>query len=228
MAERTIAPPDHVSTTTKLRVLLADDHEIVRKGARAMIERRSDWQVCGEAGDGRSAVALAEKLQPDVAVIDVGMPELNGLEATRQIKRAVPACEVLVFTGEEDSKLIHDVFAAGARSYILKSDISDHLIAAIEALSQHKHYFTTKISEVVFAHYLQGKGASAAGDELTPREREIVQLLAEGKSNKDVAACLGISIKTAETHRAAIMAKLQMKSFADLVRYAIRNKIVTG
>lgn len=212
--------------TQKLRILLADDHEIVRQGARALIERRAEWEVCGEAGDGRTAVALAEKLQPDIAIIDLGMPELNGLEATRQIKRAMPTCEVLVFTGEDDDRLIHDVFAAGARSYILKNDISAHLVAAIEALSQHKHYFTTKISEVVFARYLDGKSAAAGGRELTPREREILQLLAEGKSNKEVAATLGISIKTAETHRATIMKKLDFNSFADLVRYAIRQKII--
>ncbi len=213
----------------KLRVLLADDHEIVRHGARALIERQPEWEVCGEAGDGRTAVALAEKLHPHIAVLDLGMPELNGLEATRQIRRLLPACEVLVFTGEEDDKIIHDVFAAGARSYILKNDISAHLIAAIKALSQHKHYFTTKTSEVVFARYLDGTAAGdGPGRELTPREREIVQLLAEGQRNKEVASSLGISVKTVETHRAAIMGKLGFDSFADLVRYAIREKIIQG
>ena len=228
MTDAEIAPEGRQRPVRKLRVLVADDHEVVRSGVRTLIERNVEWQVCGEAAEGRSAVSLAEKLQPDVAVIDVGMPELNGVEATRQIKRVAPNCEVLVFTGEEDDKLIHDVFAAGARSYILKSDVSTHLIAAIEALSHRRHYFTTKISEVVFARYLNRAGTSTGGDELTPREREIVQLLAEGKSNKEVAGALGISIKTAETHRAAIMAKLRMNSFADLVRYAIRKKIVSA
>ena len=213
------------SPSRKLRILLADDHEIVRRGARALIEQRGDWEVCAEAEDGRTAVALAEKSKPDIAILDFGMPELNGLEAARQIKHALPSCEVLVFTGENDDKLIHDVFAAGARSYILKNDISAHLIAAIEALGQHKHYFTDRISEVVFARYLTGE-KTEGGRELTPREREIVQLLAEGKSNKEVASVLGISVKTAETHRAAIMSKLKFNSFADLVRYAIRQKIV--
>lgn len=215
-----------VQSDRKVRILLADDQPIVRQGARALIERRPEWEICGEAGDGRTAVVLAAKLQPDIAIVDLAMPDLNGLEATRQIKRDVPSCEVLVFTGDEDEKLIHDVFAAGARSYISKSDVNAHLIAAIEALSQHKHYFTTKTSDVVFARYLDGKRASAGGSELTPREREIVQLLAEGKSNKEVAAVLGISVKTAETHRAAIMHKLQLDSFAELVRYAIRQKII--
>jgi DNA-binding NarL/FixJ family response regulator len=225
MPEDSSAERNGASASPKLRILLADDHEIVRKGARALIERRAGWEVCGEAGDGRTAVALADQLQPHIAVLDLGMPELNGLEAARQIKRALPGCEILIFTGEEDEKVIHEVFAAGARSYILKNDITAHLIAAIEALSQHKHYFTAKISEVVFARYLGGKAANA-GRELTAREREIIQLLAEGKSNKDVAAVLGISVKTAETHRAAIMNKLQFDSFADLVRYAVRQKII--
>lgn len=214
----------------KLRILLADDHEVVRKGVRMLIENEPGWEVCGEAVDGRKAVALAEKLTPDVVVLDMGMPELNGLEAARQIKRALPGTEVLIFTGEESEQLIHEVFETGARSYIVKSDMSQHLVAAIRALGQHKHYFTTRISEVVFARYLEG--ASGAGKDktegLTPRERELVQLLAEGKSNKEAAALLGISIKTVETHRAAIMRKLRLDSFADLVRYAIRNKIITA
>jgi DNA-binding NarL/FixJ family response regulator len=211
----------------RLRILLADDHEVVREGLRALIAKRAEWQVCAEASDGRKAVALAEKERPDIAVIDFGMPELNGLEATRQIKRTLPDCEVIVFTGTEDEELIHQIFAAGARSYILKNDMTHHLTNAIEALGQHKHYFTGPVSEVLFARYLDGTPAGAHGtNELTSREREIVQLLAEGKSNKEVASTLGISVKTAETHRASVMKKLRCDSFADLVRYAIRHKIV--
>ena len=214
----------------KLRILLADDHEVVRDGIRRQIEAEATWEICGEAADGRKAVALAEQLKPDVVVLDMGMPELNGLEAARQIKRALPKTEVLIFTGEESDQLIHEVFAAGARSYILKSDIGGHLIAAIRALGEHKHYFTSRISEVVFARYFNGE--SGAGKDktegLTPREREIVQLLSEGKSNKETGAVLGISIKTVETHRATTMRKLRLDSFADLVRYAIRNKIIAA
>ena len=214
----------------KLRILLADDHDIVRHGVRMLIEKEAAWEVCGEAADGRKAVALTEQLTPDVVVMDMGMPELNGLDAARQIKRSLPKTEVLIFTGEESEQLIHEVFAAGARSYILKSDINSHLVAAIRALGEHKHYFTNRISEIVFARYVDGE--SGAGKEKTegptPREREIVQLLSEGKSNKDVAALLGISIKTVETHRAAVMRKLRLDSFADLVRYAIRNKIIAA
>ena len=214
----------------KLRILLADDHEILRHGARALIEKEAGWEVCGEAVDGRNAVALAEKLKPDVVVLDFGMPELNGLEATRQIKRVLPKTEVLIFTGEGSEQLIHDSFAAGARSYILKSDLGQHLVAAIRALGQHKHYFTSRISEVVFARYIDGD--SGAGKDktegLTPREREIVQLIGEGRSNKEAAGLLGISTKTVETHRSAIMRKLRLDSFADLMRYAIRNKIISA
>lgn len=195
-----------------------------------MIEQEEGWEICGEAVDGRQAVALAESLSPDIVVLDIGMPQLNGLEATRQIHRLRPKTEILVFTGEESEKLIHEIFAAGARSYVLKSDLATHLVAAIAALSRHKHYFTNRISEVVFARYLDG--ASGAGKDktegLTPREREIVQLLCEGKSNKGTAALLGISIKTVETHRAATMRKLRLESFADLVRYAIRNSIIAA
>jgi DNA-binding NarL/FixJ family response regulator len=210
--------------------LLADDHEVIRHGVRMLIETEPGWEVCGEAADGRQAVALAETLAPDVAVLDLGMPELNGLDAARQIRRARPKTEILIFTGEESEQLIHEVFAAGARSYILKSDLTRHLVAAIHAVGQHKTYFTSHISEVVFARYLDG--ASGAGRDktegLTPREREIVQLLGEGKSNKEAGAVLGISIKTVETHRAATMRKLRLDSFADLVRYAIRNKIIAA
>jgi DNA-binding NarL/FixJ family response regulator len=193
-----------------------------------LIEKQADWEVCGEAVDGRKAVALAEALAPDIVVLDIGMPELNGLEAARKIKRALPNTEVLIFTGEESDQLIHEVFATGARSYILKSDLGQHLVEAIRTLGHHRHYFTSRISEVIFARYIDG--TSGAGKDktegLTPREREIVQLLAEGKSNKETAGVLGISIKTVETHRAGAMHKLRLDSFADLVRYAIRNKII--
>jgi DNA-binding NarL/FixJ family response regulator len=213
----------------KLRILLADDHQIVRQGVRRLIENEAEWEVCGEASDGRTAVALAEELKPDVVIMDVGMPELNGLDAARQIKRALPKTELLIFTGEESEQMIHDVFAAGARSYILKRDLSQHLVAAIRALAEHRNYFTGRISEVVFARYMSGESPRTGGepaDALSLREREIVQLLVEGKSNKEAAATLGISVKTVETHRASIMRKLQLDSFAALVRYALRNKII--
>ena len=214
----------------ELRILIADDHETIRHGVRMLIEKEPGWTVCGEAADGRKAMALAEKLRPDVVVLDIGMPELNGLDAARQIKHALPKTGLLIFTGEENEKLIHDIFAAGAGSYILKSDLGEHLVAAIRALGENKHYFTSRVSEIIFARYIDG--ASGAGNSkaegLTSREREIVQLLGEGRSNKEVGVILGISIKTVETHRAATMRKLRLDSFADLVRYAIRNKIIAA
>lgn len=212
----------------ELTILIADDHEVVRRGLRDMLDRVPGWKVCGEATNGKEAVALAEMLKPKVAVLDMQMPELNGIEATRKIKKVSRDTEVLIFTGSEDEALIREVFAANARSYILKTDISDHLKAAILALSRHKSYFTSRISEVVFAKFMEGKEKGAAkppAERITPREKEIVKLLAEGMSNKDVANALGISVKTAETHRAAIMRKLELTAFADLVRYAIREKI---
>jgi DNA-binding NarL/FixJ family response regulator len=214
--------------SNKLRILIADDHELARGGIRMLIRQQPGWEVCGEAADGRKAVALAEKLLPDVIVMDLGMRELNGLDATRQIKRSLPQTEVVIFTGEGEGALIQEAFAAGARSYISKTDIGQHLVAAIRAVSEHRHYLTSPVSEVLLARYLQGAstaGPEPAGD-LTPREREIIQLVCEAKSNKQVGDLLGISVKTVEAHRSALMRKLNLESFPDLMRYAIRNKIV--
>ena len=208
----------------KLRILLADDHEMVRKGLRATIETHRDWEICGEARTGREAVAKAGELHPDIVVMDFTMPELNGMEATRQIRSALPRTEVLILTMHDSEKLVPELLAAGAHGYILKTDAGDFLVAALQALSEHKPYFTPKVSEVVLRGYLNPETQESA--ELTPREREIVQLIAEGKATKEVAEVLGISIKTAETHRTNLMRKLNLHSAADVVRYAIRNQIV--
>jgi DNA-binding NarL/FixJ family response regulator len=213
-----------------LRILLADDHDIVRWGVQRILEQQAGWQICGEAGDGREAIRLTEQLHPDIVIIDIGMPELNGFEATRQIKRRVPETEVLVFSAAEDRHSVHAAFESGARGYLMKSDIARHLVHAVESLAQHRPFFTPKVSEIVFERYLESGDPSAiavtSSSALTEREREVVQLLAEGNSNKEVAAKLGISSKTAETHRAAVMRKLGMKSFSELVRYAIRQRII--
>lgn len=212
-----------------LRILLADDHKVVRQGTRALLSTIPEWEIVGEADNGRDAVSLTAELKPDIVILDIGMPELNGLDATRQIKKQLPETEVLIFTGQETEELVHDVFDSGARSYIMKTDAADHLIDALKALSEHKHFFTSRISEIVFARYVQGKKALEGASErsrITDREREIVQLLAEGKSSKEIATILGISVRTVETHRAAIMKKLGLKSFSELIRYAVRNKIV--
>ncbi len=208
-----------------VRILLADDHEIVREGVRAMIEQHPGWEICGEAATGREAVALTRERTPDIVIMDIGMPELNGLDATRQIKRLVPQVEVLMFTANETEEIVRQVFQSGARGYLLKAEASKHLIPAIEMLSKHRTYFSSKVSEMIFSGYMQGR-AGIQDTALTSRERETVQLIAEGKSNKDIAEAFGISVKTVETHRAAIMRKLKLESVAAVVRYAIRNGII--
>lgn len=213
-----------------LRILIADDHQMVRDGIRRLIETEPTWTVVGEADNGRDAVALVNQLKPDIAVLDMGMPGLNGLEATRQIKHDVPSTEVLIFTGVQNEETVLAVFEAGARSYLLKTEGKEHIAAALRALAEHKTYLTPEVGEIVFARLLSGRKGTPEGEtdrgRLTAREREIVQLVAEGRSNKEVADTLKISVKTAETHRAAIMRKLELGNISDLVRYAIRNGII--
>jgi DNA-binding NarL/FixJ family response regulator len=216
------------------RILLADDHEVVRAGLRALLEEQQGWEVVAEAVDGREAVEKATKLKPDVVVIDIAMPSLNGLEAVRQIVKAVPHCRVLVLTMYDSDPLIQQVLQAGARGYLLKSDAGRDLVSAIDALRRNKTFFTPKVSQMVLEGYLDKSPkekepeAEAESLRLTSRQREIVQLLAEGKSSKEVAAVLGLSVKTAETHRANIMRKLDCHSVTELVRYAIRNHIIAA
>lgn len=211
-----------------LRILLADDHEMLRRGLRAILVEHPGWEVCGEAVDGRQAVELAQKLRPDVIVMDMAMPELNGLEATRQIRRVLPKAEILVLTFDESEALVRAVLAAGARGYVLKNDVSRVLVQAVESLGNHRPYFTSKVAEVLLNDFGREKTDPASMDDpLTAREREVVQLVAEGKSTKEVASVLNISAKTAENHRTNIMRKLKIKSATELVRYAIRNKMIT-
>lgn len=211
-----------------VRILIADDHEVIRRGLRGVLEQRDDWQICGEASTGRQAVELAEKTMPHVAVLDLLMPEMNGLEATRAIKKALPKTEVLIFTVHETEELIHEVLSIGARGYLMKTDASRKLVDAIEALAEHKPYFTWKVSKTMLNTYLGDatSGGVPTFNALTTREREVLQLLAEGRGNKAVALMLNISVKTVETHRATIMKKLGIGSVAELVRYAVRNKMI--
>lgn len=215
-----------------IRILVADDHEIVRHGVRNLLDSEEDMQVVGEASTGRDAVSLAAKHKPDVAILDLGMPDLNGMDATRQIRKQNPSVKVLIFTMHETERLVQEVFQAGAQAYVLKSDAGKHLVSAIRTIHEGQHFFSSKVTEVIFEGFLRSASgepsqevASESGRP-TAREREIIQLIAEGKSNKEVAQVLGISVKTAETHRAAIMRKLNLASLSDLVRYAIRNNII--
>jgi DNA-binding NarL/FixJ family response regulator len=214
---------------TALRIVVVDDHSVVRRGVRALLESQPGWEVTAEATTGREAVELAKQLQPDVVVMDLSLPELNGLDATRQILKESPRTEVLVLTMHHSEELARNVLQAGARAYILKSDADENLIAAVDSLRQHKPFLTSKVTEFVLDDYLRRVEEQVDGAPytvVTTREREIIQLLAEGNSNKEAAATLGISVKTIEAHRANLMRKLRLRSLSDLVRYAIRNKIV--
>jgi DNA-binding NarL/FixJ family response regulator len=217
----------HEVAMKKLRLLIADDHGMVRRGLRAAIEARREWEVCGEAENGRQAVELAKQLRPDLVVLDLTMPELNGLDAARKIRAALPATQVLIQTMHDSEALAQEVLAAGARGYLLKNDAPEMLAQAIEALAAGGTFFTPKVSDLVMSSLARpGSSPEPPRSRLTPRERELVQLLAEGKSNKEAADALGISLNTVETHRKNVMSKLRLRSAPDLVRYAIRNKLV--
>ncbi len=211
-----------------LRILLADDHEMVRRGLRSVLEGHEGWEVCGEVGDGRAAVDQAKALQPDIVILDITMPELNGLDAARQIREVAPKAEILILTMHSSERFVREVLAAGARGYVVKSDAGRVLLEAVETLRQHRPFFSAAISEIVLEAYLHPERGSgeAEGAQLTAREREALQLIAEGKSNKEVADVLGISVRTVETHRLHLMRKLKVRSVSELTRYAIRNRII--
>ena len=211
-----------------VRILIADDHELIRRGLVSALAERPEWRIVAEAADGRQACELAARLTPEIAVLDLTMPELNGLDATRQIRASTPKTRILIVTAHESEQLIRDVLDAGAMGYVLKSDAGRVLVQAIEALLDDRPFFTSKVARLVLDAYLRsGEGSvTQVAVGLSPRERQIVQLLAEGSNNKEVARTLRLSVKTVETHRSNIMRKMDFGSLADLVRYAIRNKIV--
>jgi DNA-binding NarL/FixJ family response regulator len=206
------------------RILIADDHDVVRSGLRAILEAQADWVVVAEAENGKEAVDKAMASRPDVVILDYGLPVMNGIEATRQIRSRVAGAEVLIFTMHDTATLVRDVLEAGARGFLLKSDARRLLVAAVENLAAHKPFFTGKVSEALLETYLStGKATEIV---LTSRERSVIQLIAEGHSNKKIADTLSISLKTVETHRASAMRKLNLDTTAALIRYAVRHKIV--
>jgi len=205
------------------RILIADDHDIVRSGLRTILEAHPNWEVVGEAADGKEAISKAIETQPDVAVLDYSLPLANGIEVTREIRARLPGTEILIFTMHDNEMIFQELLKAGARGYLLKSDAKHHLIRAIEALAMHKPFFTGKASELLLHSFRSRPGREAST--LTDRERGVVQLIAAGHTNKQVANALGIGLKTVETHRATVMRKLNLSSSANLVRYAIRNKL---
>jgi DNA-binding NarL/FixJ family response regulator len=211
------------------RVLVVDDHEIVRRGVCSLLQGRTDWEICGEAADGREAVQKARQLKPDAVILDIGLPGLNGLDAARHILSENSSIKILVLTLHDSDQVMRDVLRAGAQGFLLKSDAARDLVAAVDALRNDKTYFTPKLANIVLDGYLHGDGGGPVppATRLTPRELEIVHHLAEGKSTRQLAEHLKISAKTAETHRANIMRKLGLHSVSDLVLYAIRNNIVT-
>ena len=215
-----------------LRLLVADDHDVVRKGVRTLLEEQPGWEVAAEASDGREAVEKAKLVQPDVTILDLSMPELNGLEAAREILKTV-STKVLILTMYDSDPLIRQTLEAGARGYLLKSDAGRDLVSAVDALRRNKTFFTPKVAQMVLEGYLgrptkenEEDSGRNNGLRLTARQKQILQLLAEGKSSKEVAVALNISVKTAETHRANIMRRLDCHSVTELVRYAIRNHII--
>jgi DNA-binding NarL/FixJ family response regulator len=207
-----------------LRILLVDNHEIVRRGLRALLEGDRELAICAEAGDGREAVELAIRHKPDIALIAIALPLLNGIEATRQIRHGSPGTEVLILTLHEGEDLIAEALHAGARGYLVKTEPCQRILEAIKSLARHRPFFSSAVSQTLLDRFNSGTPGDAHG--LTGREREIVQLIAEGNSNKRVALQLDISVKTVETHRSAAMHKLNIRSVAELTRYALRNNLV--
>jgi DNA-binding NarL/FixJ family response regulator len=215
----------------KLRILIADDHELVRRGLSSLLQAHEGWEICGEASDGREAVEKAKLLKPDFVIVDIGMPNLNGLAATRQLAQFDPNFKIIVLTITDSDHVIREALNAGARGFVLKSDAARDLVSAIEALQRGQMFFTPRVNEMVLAGFLDkgtvaARGAPPKFPTLTPREREVIQLLAEGKSSKEVASLLNLSTKTAETHRSNIMRKLGFHSIRDLVLYAVKNNII--
>lgn len=214
-----------------LRIVLGDDHETTRIGVRSLLERRPGWKVCGEAANGRQAVELVTELKPDVVILDLSMPELNGVEAARQIRQLLPTTKILIFTMNQTEQMVLDVLDSGAHGIVLKSDTGANLVTAVESIASGHRFYAPSVADTLLDAYLSKRitrdhAEDTPANKLSGREREVLQSLTEGKSNKEIASLLKISARTVETHRAEIMRKLQLTSVAELVRYAIRNGLV--
>ncbi len=215
-----------------LRILIADDHDVARRGIRSLLENHPGWEICGEARDGREAVECTARMVPDVVLLDIGMPNLNGLDAARQIVAAHPGIRILILTMHDTEQVVREVLSVGARGFLLKSDSARELVAAVEALEHHRTFFTRRAGQMVLDGFLHPISQDDHGTHrpdkhvLTPREREVIQLIAEGRTTKEIAVTLNLSVKTAETHRTNLMRKLDLHSVADLTLYAVRNGIV--
>jgi len=224
------AGQDRLLASSSIRILIADDHDMVRAGLRALLEAENDFEVCGEARDGREALKESYRLSPDVVILDFSMPGMNGLEVTRRIRKALAKTEVLVLTAYDSEQLARSLLSAGALGYMSKSDADQDLVVAVHSVYQRRPFFNSRVARMVLEGYLKLVSDTSPTGEfpypLTAREREVLQLLAEGKSNREVGSLMGITVKTAETHRAALMRKLGLDSLSDLVRYAVRNRVI--
>ncbi len=215
---------------TPIKILLADDHAVMRTGLRLVLERQADFEVVGEASDGREAVAMTQKLAPNVLVMDIGMPNLNGIEAARQVAAAAPQVSVVILSMHSDESYVLRALKAGAKAYLLKESAESDLIAAIRAVSSGKAFFSPAVSRMLVEDYvrqLQDREIEDSYELLTTREREILQLIAEGKSNKEVAAVLNLSLYTVETHRGNLMEKLGLHTVPELILYAVRKGVIS-
>jgi DNA-binding NarL/FixJ family response regulator len=213
-----------------LQILIADDHQLFRDGVRALLQSHAGWEICGEARTGREAVAKAIELRPDIIILDISMPDLNGVDAARRIRMVSKNIEILILSVHYSDQLIREIVGSGARGYVLKSDPDHDLVVAVETLARHKPFFTSQAAEVIKSGFDEGERVTKIpkllGNRLTSREREIIQLIAEGNKNNEIASSLGVSFKTVVTHRCNVMRKLEMHNTSELVRYAVRNQII--
>lgn len=209
-----------------LRILIADDHEIFRKGIRTLLQKRRSWTICGEAATAREAIAKTASLKPDLVLLDISLPDMNGLEAIAEILKAHPGVNILVLTMHESGHVVNQALAAGVRAIVLKCDAARELIAAIETVRRNRMFLSSRATQAIAKTRAEAAGSRSSPADLTSREKEVLKLLAQGKNNKEIAEILGIGDKTVGTHRANMMRKLNFRSLSDLIHFAIRNKIV--